>query len=259
VALIPDQITRSVYSKNIAARFEMSEQIVTNELNKLRKGVISEQISEPEIRDTPHDIEPVDHANQSQQEINYSDDHNERDLMRKMIKYGPFAIETEQINDRGEKHKIETSVIELVCHELEKDELTFNTPLYNKLHQIMMDGLSENTLYKSSFFLRHEDQEIVKFVSEIESEEHEISPGWLIEKQIETYTELDKLQQAIMGSIYSFKAGKINQRINDIYQLLKEVDKNMDDQKLMDLLSEQMALEKVKKLISEKLGRIILR
>jgi DNA topoisomerase IB len=62
-----------------------------------------------------------------------------------------------------------------------------------------------------------------------------------------------------MGSIYSFKAGKIDQRINEIYQLLKEVDKNMDDQKLMDLLSEQMALEKVKKMISEKLGRIILR
>ena len=259
VALIPDQITRSVYSKNISARFEMSEQIVTNELNKLRKGVISKQISEPEIRELPHDIEPVDHTIQSQQETIYSDDHNERDLMRKMIKYGPFAIETEQINEKGEKHKIETSVIELVCHELEKDELTFNFPLYNKLHQIMLDGLSENTLYKSSFFLRHEDQEIVKFVSEIESEEHEISPGWLIEKQIETYTELDKLQQAIMGSIYSFKAGKINQRINEIYQLLKEVDKNMDDQKLMDLLSEQMALEKVKKMISEKLGRIILR
>ncbi len=259
VALIPDQITRSVYSKNISERFEMSEQIVTNELNKLRKGVISKQISEPEIRELPHDIEPVDHTFQGRQETNYSDDHNEHDLMRKMIKYGPFAIETEHINDKGEKHTIETSVIELVCHELEKDELTFNSPLYSKLHQIMMDGLSENTLYKSSFFLRHEDQEIVKFVSEIESEEHEISPKWLIEKKIETSTELDKLQQAIMGSIYSFKAGKIDQRINEIYQLLKEVDKNMDDQKLMDLLSEQIALEKVKKMISEKLGRIILR
>ena len=259
VALIPDQITRSVYSKNIAERFEMSEQIVTNELNKLRKGVISKQISEPEIRELPHDIEPVDHTIQGHQETNYSDDHNERDLMRKMIKYGPFAIETEHINDEGEKHTIETSVIELVCHELEKDELTFNNHLYNKLHQIMIDGLAENTLYKSSFFLRHEDQEIVKFVSEIESEEHEISPKWLIEKKIETSTELDKLQQAIMGSIYSFKAGKIDQRINEIYQLLKEVDKNMDDQKLMDLLSEQIALEKVKKMISEKLGRIILR
>jgi DNA primase len=259
VALIPDQITRSVYSKNISERFEMSEQIVTNELNKLRKGVISKQISEPEIRELPHDIEPVDHTIQGHQETKYSDDHNERDLLRKIIKYGPFAIETEHINDNGEKQTIETSVIELVCHELEKDELTFNSHLYNKLHQIMMDGLSENTLYKTSFFLRHEDQEIVKFVSEIESEEHEISPKWLIEKKIETSTELDKLQQAIMGSIYSFKAGKIDQRINEIYQLLKEVDKNMDDQKLMDLLSEQMALEKVKKMISEKLGRIILR
>jgi DNA primase len=260
VALIPDQITRSVYSKEVATRFDMSEQIVTNELNKLRKGVVSKQVQEPEIKDLPIDLEFVDHTIQSQTSpFKIEIDHNERDLIRKMIKYGPFAIQTDHIDEDGEKQKIETSVIELICHELHKDELTFNYPLYNKIHQIIVDGLLENTLYKSSFFLRHEDQEIVKFVSEIESEEHELSPKWLSLHNIETNTELDKLQVAIMSSIYSFKSGKIDQRINEIFKLLQEVDQNMDEEKLMDLLSEQMALEKVKRLISEKLGRIILR
>ena len=262
VGLIPDQITRSVYSKDIAKRFEMSEEIVTNELNKLRKGVIAKQFNEPEIRDLPIDIQPVDHSQGSRiPEVDLFD-FNERDLIRKMIKYGSFAIETEQITESGEKQKIETSVVELICHELHKDELFFENPLYNRLHKIMVDGLTDNILYKSSFFLRNEDQEIVMFVSEIESEEHELSPQWLSKHQIETNTELDKLNQAIMGAIYSFKAGKIKKRILEISKELVEIDKNInnpyfDEEKFTDLLSEQIALTKVDIMLSEKLGRII--
>jgi DNA primase len=262
VGLIPDQITRSVYSKDIAKRFEMSEEIVTNELNKLRKGVVAKQFNEPEIRDLPIDIQPVDHSQGSRiPEVDLFD-FNERDLIRKMIKYGPFAIETEQITETGEKQKVETSVVELICHELHKDELFFEHPLYNRLHKIMVDGLTDNILYKSSFFLRHEDQEIVMFVSEIESEEHELSPQWLSKHQIETNTELDKLNVAIMGAIYSFKAGKIKKRILEISKELMEIDKNInnpyfDEEKFTDLLSEQIALTKVDIMLSEKLGRII--
>ena len=264
VALIPDQITRSVYSQEIAHRFEMSDQVVTNELNKLRSGVISKQIKAPEIREIPIDISHVDHSNQPQKASTpaFNDDHNERDLIRKMIKYGPFAIETDHTDEHGEKQKIETSVVELICHELDKDELTFSTPLYNRLHKIMTDGLVENTLFKTSFFLRHEDQEIVKFVSEIESEEYEISTQWLSKYQIETNTEFDKLPQAIISSIYSFKLSKIRKRIQEIMRELEKYDsvndkQDSDEQNLIDLLSEQMALSKVDKLLSEKLGIII--
>ncbi len=262
VALIPDQITRSVYSKEVAIRFDLSEQIVTNELNKLRKGVISKQIAEPEIKDLPIEVEIVDHTVQGQKKTVLTDDHNERDLIRKMIKYGPFAMETDHIDEEGVKQKLEVSVIELVCHELEKDELTFSNPLYNKIHRILVEGLSENVLYKSSFFLRHEDQEIVKFVSEIESEEHEISPHWLAKYKIETNTEFDKLPQAILGSIYSFKLAKVRQRIQEIMRELVKYDNNpsnqeADEQNLINLLSEQMALSKVDRMLSEKLGIII--
>ena len=262
VALIPDQITRSVYSKEVAIRFDLSEQIVTNELNKLRKGVISKQIAEPEIKDLPIEVEIVDHTVQGQKKTVLTDDHNERDLIRKMIKYGPFAMETDHIDEEGVKQKLEVSVIELVCHELEKDELTFSNPLYNKIHRILVEGLSENVLYKSSFFLRHEDQEIVKFVSEIESEEHEISPHWLAKYKIETNTEFDKLPQAILGSIYSFKLAKVRQRIQEIMSELVKYDNNpsnqeADEQNLINLLSEQMALSKVDRMLSEKLGIII--
>ncbi len=266
VALIPDQITRSVYSKDIAARFEMDETIVTNELNKLRKGVVSKQIQEPDFQEPPSafdtsefSVQTTSTQTQTRTSETFFEDPCERDLIRKMIQYGPFAIETEHVAEDGQKQAVETSVIELICHELDKDELTFDHPLYNRLHKIMVDGLTDKTLFKASFFLKHEDQEIVKFVSEIESEQYELSPLWLSRHKIETNTELDKLQQAIMSSIYAFKSFKVDQRIKQIQKELEILDQDMDGEKLIELLSEQMALEKVKQILSEKLGRIILR
>ena len=178
-------------------------------------------------------------------------------MVRKLIKYGVFAIETDHINEKGEKTKIETSVAELICHELDKDELFFETQIYNSIHKIILEGLSENTLYKSSFFLRMENQEIVKFVSEIESDSYDLSPKWLSKHHIETNTELDRLPLAILSSIYAFKVSKVKKRIFEIEQELEEM-LNDDEEKLTNLLSEKISLDKVNKLLSEKLGRIIL-
>ena len=47
VSLIPDQITRSMYSKTLSERFDIDEGIVSNELNKSRNGIIHKQQSRP--------------------------------------------------------------------------------------------------------------------------------------------------------------------------------------------------------------------
>lgn len=260
VSLIPDQITRSMYSKTLSERFDIDEGIVSNELNKSRNGIIHKQQSRPvspSINEGPSALIPIDHSKQSNTSSSYNDDHTELDLIRKLIKYGVFAIETDHINENGEKTKIETSVAELICHELDKDELFFETPIYNSIHKIILEGLSENTLYKSSFFLRMENQEIVKFVSEIESDVYDLSPKWLSKHHIETNTELDRLPLAILSSIYAFKVSKVKKRIFEIEKELEEMIDD-DEEKLTNLLSEKISLDKVNKLLSEKLGRIIL-
>ena len=260
VSLIPDQITRSMYSKTLSERFDIDEGIVSNELNKSRNGIIHKQQSRPvspSINEGPPPLIPIDHSKQSNTSSRYNDDHTELDLIRKLIKYGVFAIETDHINENGEKTKIETSVAELICHELDKDELFFETPIYNSIHKIILEGLSENTLYKSSFFLRMENQEIVKFVSEIESDVYDLSPKWLSKHHIETNTELDRLPLAILSSIYAFKVSKVKKRIFEIEKELEEMIDD-DEEKLTNLLSEKISLDKVNKLLSERLGRIIL-
>jgi len=259
ISLIPDQITRSIYAKEIANRFDIGQDIITQELAKLRKGQLAKQLDEPALSEMvvmpPAPVEQAQTAIPKKEEKNYA----EHDLIRILVRYGSYAIEFEQLDEKGEKHKIETSVAELICHELMRDELLFDHPVFARIHQVISSGLTEETLYKASFFLRSEDQEIVKAVSEIETEDYELSHNWLSLHNIETNTELDKLKHAVLHGIYAFKSDKIQQRIGQIREELAQVEAMEDHGIVEDLLIEQMTLEKIKVAIAAELGRIILR
>lgn len=260
ISLIPDPITRSVYSKEISTEFDIDEAIVLNELNKTRKTQIARDLNEPEIATNPGltdtFVTPTEqHQTATKNELPYA--FEEYDLMRILIKYGPFALHTEHINEHGQHEQVEVSVTELICHELQKDELTFRFPLFAQLYQEISQGVENNVLFKSTFWLKHQDPEVVKWVSEIETENHEISPKWLAKYNVDTNREIDKLRAAVIGGIYAFKNYHIQQRINEIREELGTIDPSTEQEKLADLLAEQIVLEKVKMSISQKLNRTI--
>jgi DNA primase len=258
VALIPDQITRTVYMQQISTRFGINEQVVAGELMKLRKNVVSQQLDQPELRQisAPKEADPlVEHVPIPDRNDLYRDEHG---LIRLLIKFGTRLVLTEHINEKGERSMNETSVIELICHELDKDGLTFQTPLFETIYRLFREGLSENTLLKTSYFKHLEDQDIVRYVTDIESSEHELSSHWINKYNIHTRSESDKLNDAVMNAVYSFKSAKIEQRINEIRTLLS-AEEEPSDEEMNDLVAEQILLEKIKLVFSEKLGRIILR
>lgn len=257
VSLIPDQITRSVYIQEIARQFDISETIISNELMRLRKNVIAKQIQEPELREAPlpqntesFDLTKTTELTQNENESSFL---FEKELIRLLLKYG---IREVHIPNAVDSEKSKTSVIEFIHEELNKDELNFDFPLFAKIFSQFVEGLNENTLYSSSYFLRHEDQEIVSFVSDIESNEQELSHNW-VKKNIFTRLESDDLYSTVIFSVYNFKYNKVDLHLKQLKKRLAT--ETFEDDDLLLLLSEQMAYERVKKAFSEKLGRIILR
>jgi len=256
ISLIPDQITRSIYIKEVAKQFELDEAIVLGELNKLRKNQLAKEHNEPTIAENPAltDTFVVQQPQITTPKPLFSIE--EYDLLRILVKYGQFAMETEHLNEHGIPEQVEVSVAELICHELQKDQLFFTYPLFNRIHTLITEGLSEKTLYKTSYWLKNSDQEIVQFVTGIETDEHELSPMWLSKYSVDTNREIDKIREAVMGSIYAFKSLSIENRIAEIRKTLEQVSpENMEQ--IGDLLSEQIILERVKQSIAVKLGRII--
>lgn len=252
VSLIPDQITRSVYVQEIARQFEISESIISNELIKFRKNTIARQIQEPELKEVQ--VEKQDLLDLTQPEIEEKAGYlHEEELIRLLLRFGTREIRV--VSD--DKQEQSTSIIELIINELLTDDLDFKYPVFKRIFQFFVDGIRENVLYSSSYFKRLEDQEIVTFVSDLESREIELSHNWIHHHGIFTKSESDNLYTTVMNGVYNFKYHKVEERLNEIKKSFKTAE--LSDEDVLLALSEQMALEKVKKVLSEKLGRIILK
>ncbi len=276
VSLIPDQITRSVFVPEVAKRFDISEDVIWSEVAKDRQEN-AEKVQQDSLRKKrnearkqqqqpsqnteadPYANEPspfeLESAPQTTEAPTTTEkNHYEYDLMRILVKYGHLALTVDHLNEQGEMEKIETSVAEFVCHELHVDELTFDTPVYNRMHKIVADSLAENTFLKTTYFLRLEDQEIVQFVTQIELEDIQLSPNWEVKHKILTPSEKDKIDIAAPKSTYTFKLSKVMQRITEIQKMMPAP--GQEDDATMDLLAEQANLERVKIYISNRLDRV---
>lgn len=261
ISLIPDQITRSVFTSEISRVFGFDESIVINELNKLRKNQAAKELDEPLIASNPAltdtFTEPTPQA-VTATEIKSPYDREEHEVIRVLIKYGVFAITTDHIDEHGIAHTVEVSVAELIHHELAKDELTFRFPIFQDIYQQIVDGLSNKVLFKASFWLRHENPEVVRLVTEMETEQYELSPQWLLKYNVDTNREIDKLKNTVMNAIYAFKQLRVMQRIEQIQKELGELAETISQEQFQDLLSEQIVLERVKMSIAGKLNQTIL-
>jgi len=102
-----------------------------------------------------------------------------------------------------------------------------------------------------------EDQELVRLVSEIETDEHECSGQWLGQFNIVTRTEKDRLNEAVIHALLRFKTKRIESLISSIHERLSGSE-SLSEEEQQALLLEQITYERIKMKFSEHLGRTIL-
>lgn len=253
VSLIPDQITRSVYVQEIAKKFDIEERTIANELLKLLRSKASKSTNNPSYVEQPPVSDPIQKRSESNVNTAKNDEY-ELDLIRFMILFGTKEILISGEDDGDDKS---CCVIELICDELSRDELSFDNEQYRLIYDMFEKGLAENVLLTASYFKKLENQKIVSFVSNIESNEIELSHNWIQKYNIYTKSESDNIYKSVMNSVYNFKYHKIDELLLKIKKEIQE--STSGDEDLLSLLGEQMSYERIKKILSDKLGRIILK
>ena len=254
VALIPDQITRSVYVQEIAKKFEINEKTISNELLKLlRSKLTKDQQGGRSLQQqgyTESQLPPVQAPVSESKKEPFA---YELDLIRLMLLFGTREISILDENSSSQN----TNVIELVYGELTHDELAFQHPMCQRIFDEFKVNLANQVLLSTSYFKNLENQKIVSFVAHLESSEIELSANWVNKYNIRTTSEIDDIYKSVMNSIYNFKYHKIDEMITSIKGQIKNGTSNNEE--MLDLLAEQMTYEKIKKELSEKLGRIIIK
>jgi DNA primase len=254
IAIIPDEIMRSVYVKECSLLLDIPEQALINDLNKrLRKGRQSQvrSIPEPDLN-KPSSPSQVQVKPETKSPLAYQ----EENLIRLLLQYGNQSFEYRfRENENDDWSVINVNVAGFIVEQLEDDGLGFLNADYQQIYEAYQKGVEQEKLPTHHTFINHSNPAIVQIAADVLSTPYNLSDNWKEKKNIHIVTEEELLLQSVSNSVLSFKQRKLEQEIHELQGELKDAPDNEKEKVIMLILKKQ----NIQRLISERLGRIVLK
>ena len=305
VAIIPDNIARSLYIRECSAMMEIDEKILLNEVNKIRLSKDekqaasapvspSESIRMPDYPDIPgyqpyteEDLSgqnsflpPDDAIPPPPPEEDYPDgdagplnvpppvqamqtkpkrspyEVYEVALLRYIVRYGERILF--QFVDEETNEEVVIRVAEYIRTELERDELTFYTPLFRSMMEEASERCVGEGFVASRYFLAHPDMNVSRLAANLISDKYQLSKYHSKYRELEQ--EEDKLDQLVLRELYGMKDAYILYQIKEIQGKLKDMKNAENLEEVFELMKQLTRLNEIKNALSKELGeRIILK
>jgi len=251
IALIPDPITRSVYTKECSRLFEMNEQTLINELNKSRRANYSKQYKE----DVPFKEETIPVSQKEKELINelYP---QEQELTRILLSYSTEELQFGIENENGEEELLSTTVGEFILNELYSDELEFEHEEFAEILSEFKLAYNDSLILTQKYFLEKGHDSSGKTAINMIFSPYNLSERWVEKHKVFTRKENDRISYMTRNAVYSYKLKKVMQLIYKIQgQLKSEANEDM----IHFLLEQNTMLNEIKKLLSAELGRVMIK
>lgn len=221
ISLIPDQISQSVYIKQSSQQFEIAEQTLINELNKIRRNRLKKERKEAGY----DDADSIDHLIVPQKEPDKEPDKEanldpqEFDVLRLMLLYGSYGVEVE--DDETEGGKAEVPVVQFVLDELEADDITMANPVAGLMISEFTSAAEEGIIPDVRHFINHQNLEISSLAVNLTADKYFLSENWSKKHQIYPETEDMRLQRAVEEAIWMYKLRRVRVMKGELESRLK--------------------------------------
>lgn len=268
ISIIPDNIIRTVYIRDCSILLGIDERILVQEINKKRLNILE--------KESQNKIEPVT-AIQSAVSVLPENtnvattlDKFELAILYNVIRYGMSKLfqqanEDEKIGDESTPID-ESSVIEYIKFDLERDGLWLSNPVYKKILDEAVSHMHDPNFNPARYFLAHSQQEISQIAANLLEDKYELSKvhlkqyGENIRQEDTPLAEIKKLSTSVPRALTDLKDAFIANLRKDLMSQMIQKAKDGDKESEIILLQQINQLEEVKKVLSKRLGeRIILK
>ena len=281
IAIVPDNITRTIYIRECSAKMEIDEQVVLNEVNKIRlsrneqnrpqhqpQTEIQNTISQT---DTPVDVRPEEKSKDATTNLPaegpapqpHKPTVSERSpyepfeiaLLRYVVRYGEQILYDYTDENTNEQERIR--VAEYIRSELENDGLTFYTPVFKQMLDEAANRCHEDGFVAHRYFLAHPDPMVSRIAADLMSEKYQLSKYHFKYREVEP--EEERLDQLVVRDLFALKEAYILRQIREKQEALKQISPEAIEQ-MKQIMEEITQLNEIKKILSKELGeRIILK
>lgn len=243
IAVIPDAITRQVYTKDCADLLHMQEVILNREVAKLRnEAVPSAAVTKP--------IEPVKQENDTFNE-------NMLNLLQIIVRYGELPLPM----DDNQQMAAGAYIIE--C--LKEDDITPTAPVHQRICDEFMKHYQDDGFVAQPFFMHHPDMEISQLAVSLIADQYQLSKIFLkqsisenVTREIKQTTDIDMLPELTWRLLLEIKQTVINQQLDELQAKLAELQAGDNWEQIRTLLAHQSQLEAIRSEICKALGNRVI-
>jgi len=254
IALIPDNIVRSVYIKECSAIMEIEDDILQLEVNKIRRKT-NPRTSQENTATTP-EKEPstADIQTDTPEKEALSFDSEEKELLRIMLTHGKILITIDAEDEHMETHDLEITLAEYILFELWRDEISFENPIHQTVLDEYIKEVSDQRLPDIQHFLNSPNPLISSFVINHVIVTHELSSKWG-HFGVQVADEITNIKKGAQHLLFSLKEKKLNVYIREKQELLKTA----SEEDTLLLMKEILHLTVLKSRVNKLLGRIVVK
>ncbi|GAB3203746.1 DNA primase [Pontibacter aydingkolensis] len=188
IAKIPDSIKRTVFFRSCSLIFDIDEQVLISEYNKMQLQERQQpKTGSPELDQMhfPEEVEPEKPASDTDVLVRY-----EREIVRMLLNYPDRMLEEGM------------TTCQYMLEQLE--DVEFRTPLYSRFMELIKEKLCDSVVPTAEDFINYPDQEIRTEATNLLSDPHELSHNWETHS-IFVPTELDLLPYGAERAVLRLK------------------------------------------------------
>ena len=258
IAVIPDNIIRSIYVKECSHIMEMEESVLQQEVNKIRRKTQSKgtsgtsTYSEQAPTAPPENFELIE--TETQEKENFLFDSEERELLRIMLTHGKALITIDAEDEDDTSHELEITLGEFVLFELWRDEIGFENPIHQTVLDEYVKEVSNQRLPDIQYFSASQNPLVSSFVINNIISNYELSSKWA-HFGVHVNQEINNIKKGTQHLLYSLKEKKLHSYISEKQELLKTA----KDEEIEAIQKEIMHLTQLKSRVNKLLGRIIVK
>lgn len=255
IALIGDDITRSVYIRETSRLLDFDESLLLQQVNK-KKFAHLPQASFPryQVPQQANNVSPKSKETATETN-NFPLDDFERNILKMVIRYGNNTLC--QIEQEDGNHQ-QVSVIEFIKKNLDEDQITLQNPVYKSIWEMAIEHATQKGFDSKRLFLNHQNPEISMLAADLIDEPYELSKYHSRFQEIDQ--DEDKLFELVPRILEDLKFAIVRTELKQLEIALKEAQKSKNEDELVRITREMLDLQEIQRNLGKRLGeRIVIR
>lgn len=284
IAVIPEEIVRSVYIRECSRLLDMSEKVLTEATSQMVKQNIENREKEQErkkLREERQQAIATNNAPESQPATQIPEQENisiqeasapvipdsyqsfipvegnenkvffqrEKSLIKMIIRYGEKVM---CYVENEEQEQVPYKVIEFIAASLKEDDLQFHSPLHRKILNEAIAHENDSQFTSVRFFLTHPDPEINKLAADMVSERYQLSKYHSKSQKI--ISDEERLYELIPRLLIDFKLSIVEEEMKHTLLALAQPEIAGNPKKAKEIMERYKTLHQTQMLMARNAG-----